>query len=386
MNRFSWLSTLRPKALDLWRHGRRRIHPPLDRAKGKLWLFAGIVSIAAILWGIDHYWDWPINDPWIWLGATPDGRESNSSTLRNVGLVAAGAIAFGFAYWRAKVADRQATAAQHQADTARLQSEIAQRGLLNERYQKGAEMLGSDVPSVRLGGIYTLRRLAEEHPEEYHVQIMHLFCAFVRNPTETKGGDERWQPYETPHRVTSLREDVQAVMMAIGNRSSEHLNLESQARLQLDMQGADLRGAELREMNLTAPPWQVWPIVPLSELLKSRTDLSYARLCSARLAFANLKNANLTGSCLCSALLPRTDLSGATLVGTNLHGTLSEGPILSGAKFSYDGRSPAKGIKQSDLDSCQADADNLPDLTGVVDAETGEPLVWTGKPLDDKST
>ena len=33
---------------------------------------------------------------------------------------------------------------------------------------------------------YALQRLAEEHPERYHIQIMRLFCAFVRNPTGNK--------------------------------------------------------------------------------------------------------------------------------------------------------------------------------------------------------
>ena len=44
-------------------------------------------------------------------------------------------------------------------------------------------MLGSEVLSVRLGGIYALQRLAEEWPDQYHIQIMRLFCAFVRLPT-----------------------------------------------------------------------------------------------------------------------------------------------------------------------------------------------------------
>ena len=60
---------------------------------------------------------------------------------------------------------------------------LPQQGLLHERYQKGAEMLGSELLSVRLGGIYALQRLAENHPGQYHIQIMHLFCAFVRHPT-----------------------------------------------------------------------------------------------------------------------------------------------------------------------------------------------------------
>ena len=44
-------------------------------------------------------------------------------------------------------------------------------------------MLGNDVLSVRLMGgirIIALQRLAEEHPEQYHVQIMRLFCALAR--------------------------------------------------------------------------------------------------------------------------------------------------------------------------------------------------------------
>ena len=51
------------------------------------------------------------------------------------------------AIWRSTVAEQQAI--------------TAQSGLFNERYQKGAEMLGSKVLSVRLGGIYALRTLID---------------------------------------------------------------------------------------------------------------------------------------------------------------------------------------------------------------------------------
>ena len=60
--------------------------------------------------------------------------------------------------------------------------DTAQEGLLNERYQKGAEMLGSPVLAVRMGGIYALQQLAQDHPDTYHLQVMNLFCAFVRRP------------------------------------------------------------------------------------------------------------------------------------------------------------------------------------------------------------
>ena len=59
---------------------------------------------------------------------------------------AAGLIALPLALWRGHVAEQQANAAQ--------------QSLRNERYQKGAEMLGSEVLSVRLGGIYGLQQFS----------------------------------------------------------------------------------------------------------------------------------------------------------------------------------------------------------------------------------
>ena len=117
---------------------------------------------------------------WDWL-------KSNADTIRVIALMVGGAIAVILTLWRSMIAERQ-------ADTTQRQSETAQLGLLNERYQKGAEMLGSEVLPVRLGGIYALRGLAEEYPHEYHLQIMHLLCAFVRNPTK----DERQTESEPP--------------------------------------------------------------------------------------------------------------------------------------------------------------------------------------------
>ena len=97
-------------------------------------------------------------------------------------------------------------------------------------------MLGSEVPSVRLGGIYALLRLAESHPRQYHIQIIELLCAFARSPTE-----------KLPLTASSLQEDVQAIMTAIGGRSEAELGYEKAAGdFQLDLRGADLRGANLR--------------------------------------------------------------------------------------------------------------------------------------------
>ena len=58
---------------------------------------------------------------------------------------------------------------------------------------------------------------------------------------------------------------------------------------------------------------------------------------------------------------------------------------LSGVKFSAGGPQTAKGLTQAQIDQARADANNLPKLTGVLDAETGGHLVWRGKRLCDEA-
>ena len=109
-----------------------------------------------------------------------------------------------------------------------------------------------------------------------------------------------------------------------------------------------------------------------------------ARLCSAILDFVEVQGADISNACLCKEWMAVTDLSGANFAGSNVEAALTFGPILSGTRFSVSGWNPAKGIMQSDLNPCRANPDDLPELAGVSDAETGAPLVWSGKSLDDQ--
>ena len=45
---------------------------------------------------------------------------------------------------------------------------------------KGTEMLGHELKSVRLGGIYTLDRLASDYPDEYHI-LVHADTVCIRS-------------------------------------------------------------------------------------------------------------------------------------------------------------------------------------------------------------
>ena len=245
---------------------------------------------------------------WDWLSA----GDSGSTTIRNIGLVIGGVLAILLAIWR---------------------SIVAERSLLNERYQKGAEMLGSDVLSVRLGGIYALQRLAEDNPKAYHIHIMQLFCAFVRGPTGKP--ESYYDPatdYESPRTEPPAppREDVQAVLTAIGGRSRAGLACEVASNFGLELDGADLSGVHLRR--------------------------------------ANLSGANLRGVYFAYARLFGVDMSGVDMALANLSDT----------DFSGRGQDPAIGLTQSRLDEARADEGSAPDLEGVVDATTGKPLVWRG--------
>ena len=360
---------------------------------------------------------------WDWLRSGAEEKEPNSRTIRNSGIVIAGVFALVFALWRGLVAERQAAASQRQAataerqaETALSQTETAQQGLLNERYQRGAEMLGSEVLTVRLGGIYALQRLAKEHPDQYHVQIMELFWAFVRFPTnDTKIELHSEVDEEQDDQRRILRPDVQDVMRAIGLRNSRLIRLERSKEFRPYLRDANVSYLQTADANLS----RAWLTnANLSNSILIRADLSNARLRQANLYRANLHGADLSGALLMyaslsNASMTETNLSHATILGANLCGaSLSDANLsnasfwnanlshanlaganltgsdpkhadLTGASFSksqgvYVSSNPSKGLTQAQLEEACSAPDNPPDLEGVLDAETGEQLVWRG--------
>ena len=380
---------------------------------------------------------------WTYWEVLHSDQDSVSTTIRNLGLLIGGVVAMLLAVWRSIVAERQ-------ADTA-------QQSLLNERYQKGAEMLGIEALSVRLGGIYALERLAADYPGQYHVQIMKLLCAFARNPTEDEDYEKKLAERNVkPYTLPSPREDVQAAINAIGSRDRTRAAIEKSQGFELNLIGADLsltrigdanlsgamlnyadlshtdifsvdlsgaflqgtvmKHARLRDIDFTDARAQRVNLSdanvfqsnkPLFDLDDS--DLSYAQLSDvdlssksiqtanldhvqiktsdlsgtyfrasklpgARIFKSNLSGATLSDADLSGARILRTDMSGATLSDTDLSGTYFHDPR--GGKATE----PVTGLTQGQLDEACADPDNPPKLDGVLDAETGEPLVWRGKP------
>ena len=356
--------------------------------------------------------------------------ETDSTKIRNIGLLIAGVIALPLAIWRSWIGERQ-------ADTA-------QQNLLNERYQKGAEMLGNSVLSVRLGGIYALQHLAEDHPEQYHVQIMRLFCAFMRHPTEDNSMeiDEHTNIVSANRQEnnsdTYLREDVESVLRAIATRSEKDIELEKKAKFHLHLYATNLHSVRIRgfttytvklddikkkpsfNRNENLSHGAFWD-VDLSNAHLDSTDFSHSVFEETNLSGANLSGANLSGTEWINAILKDTllggadlrnaslqgtdlsnaDLSGADLSGvvffeTDLSGVNLSGANLSGTNLSVTiwkdtittlrvkgGTSKAgvRNLTQAQLDQAHADPNNPPRLDDIVDVETGKPLVWRGSSI-----
>lgn len=286
---------------------------------------------------------------WGWLHPQAPTTVSNSETLRNVGFLIGGALAFVFALWRGWEAEHQSSAAQRQSETA-------QQSLLNERYQTGAEMLGHAALPVRLGGFYALRRLAEDYPEQYHIQIMELLCAFVRFPTTDESIESDLTSVELQEGVRILRPDVQGVMQSIGSRSRRGITLERDIGFRLYLRGAKMSGLQLQDGDL------------------SRAWLTRSSLCGAILPRVDLSGARLVETDLSEAKLWGADLSAASMQGTNLSGADLCGVDARSAAVKV----PVQGLTQAQLNVARADPGNPPRLDGVVDAQTGIPLVWLG--------
>jgi hypothetical protein len=100
-----------------------------------------------------------------------------SEVIRNYGLIVAAALGVVLAWWRSRASNRQAIAALQQA-------EVAQRNHVVEMFNRAIDQLGSEKLEVRLGAIYTLKRISRDPQHaDYRVPILETLTAYVRERT-----------------------------------------------------------------------------------------------------------------------------------------------------------------------------------------------------------
>jgi len=74
-----------------------------------------------------------------------------------------------------------AAAQQHQRRLAELTELDATERRVTELYTRAVDQLGSDRAAVRLGGLYALERLAQDHPQQRQT-VVDIVCAYLRMP------------------------------------------------------------------------------------------------------------------------------------------------------------------------------------------------------------
>jgi hypothetical protein len=100
-----------------------------------------------------------------------------SELIRNYGLIVAAGLGVVLAWWRSRASNRQAVAALQQA-------ELAQRNHAVEMFNRAVDQLGSEKLEVRLGAIYTLKRISRDpRYADYRVPILETLTAYVRERT-----------------------------------------------------------------------------------------------------------------------------------------------------------------------------------------------------------
>jgi Pentapeptide repeats (8 copies) len=216
------------------------------------------------------------------FGSTKDWAAqvtANRSMLVNFfgGLAVAGTIYFTYQNFRVSQAN---------LDVARENTEISQDRLLTESISRSIEQLGNAQMSVRLGGIFTLARIAKASASE-HYQIMEILTGHIRHLYRKHA--EQIDFVVMSSGASRCPVEVQSILTTIGERYWPHP----------DEDGLDLSD------------------IQISDAWLPRADLQDTFFWCARLNNWNLRNANLTNADFERSVLDGCDFSEANLTGAN---------------------------------------------------------------------
>lgn len=307
---------------------------------------------------------WTVAVPALWKFSL-----ANSQALNHLALILAGIIGIPLLWVRTRAADRQARAANEhakaaneqarvaneqaktaneQARVANVQAKTAEQGHITDRFTKAIEQLGSEKLAVRLGAIYALERLSKDSHPDYWT-IMEVLTAYVQdnapwppkqatgNPfieLQGNGGNGAVAAREQPKEEVGWEKkkmrpatDIQVILTVLGRREEPAIVQHKLAIRVLELQGTDLRGADLVEGHLEG-----------SDLRGAHLEgasLLGAHLEGASLVGAHLEGADLTGAHLEGARLDFAHLEGASLSRAHLEGASLGEAHLEGASLNF---------------------------------------------------
>jgi uncharacterized protein YjbI with pentapeptide repeats len=315
-----------------------------ERTWYQVLLFVGGIALFGLVLGL--ILDWYID---------PQNSTQKKDLVQALGLITAGvAGAVGiFFTWRGQERNQRNTqeqfrltrqsqdqnqkSTQEQLENAQEELRLTRQGQMTERFTQAIEQLGSEKLELKLGGIYSLERTAQEE-KNYHWPVMEVLTSYVRrhaarnlkkefdfNLGKENLDKELWENDATP------APDIQAILDVIGRRSEDYRTDKEGEYGTIELIDTDLRGANLQEANLQE-----------------------ANLKGANLQEANLQEANLKGALLPVALLEEANLQGANLQeailqGANFHRANLHKANLQGAILHRADLQEAGGITEDQI-------------------------------------
>jgi uncharacterized protein YjbI with pentapeptide repeats len=207
---------------------------------------------------------------------------------------------------------------------------ISQEGQITDRFVKALELVGrKDLIEARLGGIYSLARIANDSPRD-HTPIMSLLAASARQMSEGIAGEGDPSPdmqtilrvitrrnleNESPHEIyIDLRNVVGAGAYLIDGTSFVRLNvlnanfsravLNGSLMQEVFAQGASFRNAWLKGTRITGPRANF-----------AGADFGGSHLDDATIDNGYFENANFEWASLANANISNCNFDGAHLKG-----------------------------------------------------------------------
>jgi hypothetical protein len=206
---------------------------------------------------------------------------------------------------------------------------IAAEGQITNRYTQAVQLLGTsgdDNRNLRLGGIYSLERIANDSSRDT-LAIFRLLVTFIRNQTTVSR-----PPSECPGKAPAT--DIAAALQVFASTKLPDDNPSLPEGPTFDLSESCLALADVQSINLERAALNKISLVAayLGSAKMHGVKLTSANLTDADLPHADLTKADLRRTTLSGADLSGADLSGADLRATDLRGTIHDaGTLIDGA-------------------------------------------------------
>ncbi|HII90789.1 MAG TPA: pentapeptide repeat-containing protein [Methanosarcina sp.] len=249
------------------------------------------------------------------------------------------------------------TVAEKELKVAQDNLKVSQEGQITERFTRAIEQLGNPAIEIRLGGIYSLERIASESDKDYW-QIMEILTAYVRQNSPNRDIENIDVHGILKQKKLSL--DIQAILTVIKRRKnpfndkeSSSLDLSSSYLGWISLRKVNLAGANLQWANLYGSGLQGanFERAILEEVIFEDANLKGTNFQGAKLGLSDFKKASLIEAVFKEADLVGADFTEADLQGANFEMTFLGGSNLKGAKnLTVEQLSKAKTLYNATLD------------------------------------